>query len=85
MTIIENKMIALKKLKLNIENKELQLNDYDLTLKNDKGIIKDIFQKDGKKYKTDYHCSYCQWKDLCHANTLKKIKDYKFYIDGAFI
>lgn len=44
--------------------------DYMAAIKN--GEIKDKFQKNNKQYKTDWQCSYCQWKDRCWEEELEE-------------
>lgn len=72
-------------LKAIIERRELPERDFEITLKNNNGVITESFQKDNKKYASDWHCSYCSFKDLCWAKEYEQIKNHKFYINGEFI
>lgn len=78
------KLKELKELKGKIENKILPDRDFEIVLKNNNGNITDYFQKNNEKYKSDWQCSYCQYKDLCWQDILKEIKNHNFYIGGKF-
>lgn len=56
-----------------VESNTLPGRDYKAAIKN--GEIRDLFQKDKVKYKTDWQCSYCQWKDHCWREEKEKYKD----------
>jgi hypothetical protein len=75
----------LRKIKQNIKDKVLPKKDFQIYLKNRGSFTATEFTKDKKKYKTDWQCSFCNWKDLCWEKELKEIKNNKFYIDGKFI
>lgn len=79
-----NKLKELKDLKEKIENKIVPDRDFEIVLKNNNGDIKDYFQKDNIKHKSDWQCSYCQWKDLCWEKELEEIKNKSFFIEGVF-
>lgn len=78
-------MDALPQLKKDIENGKLPERDYKIAIKVIDGVIVDSFTKDKVKYKTDWQCSYCSFKDKCWSNELAEIKNHKFYIDGQFM
>lgn len=59
--------------------------DYQIALKNNKGVISEDFQKDNQKIKTDWHCGYCSWKGYCWKDVFDNIGNHKFYIDSNFI
>jgi hypothetical protein len=82
---ISKKIQDLKVLKANIKTREVPARDCQIVLKNNKGDISEKFQKDKKTYKTNWQCSYCQWKDMCWRNEMNEISNHKFYIDGVFI
>lgn len=77
-----NSLVALKPM---IEKGTLPERDFEIVMKNLGKEISFAFQKDGEKYKGDYQCSYCQWKNKCWASELQEIKKHKFYIGGEFI
>jgi len=81
---ILDKIAELKKLKEQIENKELPDRDFKIQLKNKDGEISEKFQKDKVSYKSDWQCSYCQWKNLCWKDYYEEIKNHSFCIDGKF-
>ena len=81
----EIKIKELKDLESKIKNKIMPERDKKIYLKNNNGNITETFQKDNVKYKTDWQCGYCQWKNLCWQEELKEIKNHRFYIDGKFI
>lgn len=80
-----NKTKELAQLKADIENKVIPMQDYNICMKNNNGIISFSFQKDKIKYKTDWQCSYCQWKSLCWENELKEIQNHKYYYNREFV
>jgi CRISPR/Cas system-associated exonuclease Cas4 (RecB family) len=84
-SFLDGKIEELKLLKDDIINKRLPGKDYNIYLKMSNGIIVDSFQKDNVKYKTDWRCSYCSWKNTCHKDVYDEIKNHAFYIDGKFI
>jgi hypothetical protein len=69
----------------NIEKKILPDRDFSIAIKNNNGILSEEFQKDNIKYKSDWHCNYCQWKNECWKDVYAKIKNNKFYINNDFI
>jgi len=75
----------LKRIKQNIIDKKLPGRDYERVFKNFNGNLSENFQKDNVKYKTNWNCDYCQYKDLCWEKELKKILNYKFYIKNTFL
>jgi hypothetical protein len=76
---------ALKILEKQILNGVLPDRDGSFSLKNRDGEISESFRKDGIPYKTDFRCSYCEWKNRCWVKELEEIKHHLFYIDGAFV
>jgi hypothetical protein len=44
--------------------------DFQVAIKN--GEIRDKFQADGDIYKSDWQCRYCDWKDKCWADEVRK-------------
>jgi len=87
-----NKIKELKELKKMIEGKKIPDRDYQIVIKNN-GITDTVtgelnlsfeFTKNKIKYKSDWQCNYCQWRDLCWKEELEKIKNYKFYIGGKY-
>jgi hypothetical protein len=79
------KIEQLKKLKSKIETKQIPDRQYQIRMKNVGGEISENFTKDKVKYKSDWQCSYCQWKNECWKDALNEIKNNKFYIDNEFI
>lgn len=80
-----NKIEEMKALKQKFLLDELPERDYSITLKNNKGVIVDEFQKDSVKYRSDWQCSYCPFKDKCWQNEYKEIQSKSFFINGKFI
>jgi hypothetical protein len=56
-----------------------------IKLKNSGGKISEDFQKDKVRHKSDWRCSYCQWKNLCWKAELEEIQGHNFFMDGKFI
>jgi len=83
-TIIE-KAKELRKLKLMIECRQIPDKDFNIVLKNCGENISDNFTKDKEKYKSDWQCSYCGYKNACWKNELAEICNRKFFIAGKFI
>ena len=83
--LLKIKIEELKKLKIQIENNELPDRDFQICIKNTNRNLTFDFQKDNIKYKSDWHCNYCSYKDLCWQDILSEIKNNSFYIDGGFI
>lgn len=83
--MFSEKLSELKQLIIDIKNNILPDRDFNIVLKNYKGDIKDKFTKDKVNYKSDWQCSYCNFKDLCWKYEIKEIKNHTFYIDGKFI
>jgi hypothetical protein len=67
-----------------LETKELPEREYNAVFKNVGNELSDSFQKDNLKYKTDWQCSYCQWKGLCWDDVIQGMKEYKFYYNGGY-
>lgn len=47
--------------------------DYWTAIKN--GEIRDMFQKDNVKYKSDWQCMYCQYRSACWKDEVEKYKE----------
>jgi len=47
--------------------------EFKAAIKN--GEVKDYFQKKGVKYKTDWQCTYCNYKDVCWKSECEKYKE----------
>lgn len=56
-----------------VERGQLPDRPYLMAIK--KGELRDDFQKDGVKYKSDWQCRYCGFKDKCWAPEVEKYKD----------
>lgn len=81
----KDKIQKMKELVLMIEAGVLPERDFQIVLKNSKGIITDNFQYKNEKYKSDWNCNYCSFKDLCWQKEFEQIKNHNFYIGGQFI
>lgn len=79
------KLVELKELKTKIELDIIPDRDYQIAMKNNNGLITEKFQKDNNQYKTDWQCSYCQYKDLCWEKEREEMKQNRFFYDGKFI
>lgn len=53
----------LRELEVFVKTKIIPDRDFQVAIKN--GEIKKKYQKDKVEYKSDWHCMYCQWRDLC--------------------
>ena len=71
------RLIELKQM---IQDRKIPERDCRAYMKNLKGNIVWKFQKNKVNYKTDWQCSYCQWRDLCWEEE-KKIAE----VEGFFI
>jgi len=80
----KEKVEKMKRIKAQVEKKELPDRDYSIVLKNTNGEIATEFVKDKEKLKSDWQCSYCSHYSLCWANELEEIKKHKFYINNKF-
>jgi hypothetical protein len=81
---INRKIPALKTLENKIKAGVMPKRDGYIEMKNSGGKISENFQKDKVQHKSDWRCSYCQWKNLCWKDELEGIRDHSFYIDGQF-
>jgi hypothetical protein len=81
------KITEFKNLIDNIKNKTVPERDFRIALKNNKSVMANDFQKDNVKYKSDWHCSYCNYQNLCWHDVYEKLKNenYSFYINGEYI
>lgn len=82
--IITKKTKELKVLEGNIKNGVMPKRNGFIEMKNKAGAISEDFQKDKTRHKSDWRCSYCQWKNLCWKEELEEINKHRFYIDGQF-
>jgi len=82
--IVEKKIIELVKLKSDIEQNKILDRDFNIVMKNNKNVVVFDFQKDNIKYKSDWQCNYCSWKNKCWDKELEEIKNNSFYIAGEF-
>lgn len=64
-----NKLINLE---VAVDRGEIPARSFIVAIKN--GEIKDKFQLDKQEYKTDWQCSYCQWRDDCWQEIIDKYK-----------
>lgn len=85
MESISKTMLHLKVLEAYIKDRHMPARDCQIALKYKNGVVSDKFQKDKVAYKSDWQCSYCEWKDLCWARELEEIKNHTFYINGEYI
>jgi len=85
--IWKSRIEAMKTLKDDIENKQLPLREYNIVMKSTPNGISYMFTKDKIKYKGNWQCSYCSFKDKCWREEIEKMQSgkYSFYIDGEFI
>jgi CRISPR/Cas system-associated exonuclease Cas4 (RecB family) len=83
----QQKLIELKQLKTMIENNQLPNRDHQRVFKKmPNGNLSENFQKNGKKYKTYWACSYCMYKDLCYQKEIKYLHQHGgFIIDDKYI
>lgn len=79
------KIAELKKLMDQISNRELPDRDYQIQVKNNNGLLSEDFQHKTVKYKTDWQCSYCSYKNLCWKEVYENMEGNAFYINGQFI
>jgi len=84
-TMLDSEIQKLKNIKDKILNNDIPDKDFKIELKNYNDKILDNFTKNKIKHKTDWQCSYCQWKNLCWEKELQEIRNHKFYIDNEFI
>lgn len=78
--LINKKIIELKKLKEQVEKKELPERDEKLPMKKYNGGISFEFQKDNIKYKNNMCAIYCQWRDICWKDVIDGLKEGEFYL-----
>ncbi len=57
-------------LEAQLEKKELPDRDFKAAIRD--GQIVDKFQRKSVEYKSDFYCNYCNYKDHCWENVLKK-------------
>lgn len=82
---IERKIQELKRLEVQIKTGVIPERDCQIVMKNTNGFVSEKFQKDKVIHKSDFQCSYCQWKSLCWRSELEEIKNHKFFIENEFI
>jgi hypothetical protein len=81
---LQGKLESLKNLKEKIKGNILPDRQYTIAMKNVNGVISEKFQKDKENYKSDWQCSYCNYKNICWEKEIEEIKENKFYIKGEF-
>ena len=82
--IWKDKVGRLAGLKKNIEAGEIPDRDFSVVMKKYGNEISYEFTKEKVKYKTDWQCSYCQWKDACWKSEIEQMNEKSFYINGEF-
>jgi CRISPR/Cas system-associated exonuclease Cas4 (RecB family) len=82
---IGRKIPELKQLEIQIKQGIMPKRDGYIEMKNSGGKISENFQKDRIQHKSDWRCSYCQWKNLCWKDELEEIDDHKFYLGSEFV
>lgn len=80
----KDKIDKCKRLKVQIESGTPPERDYQIVMKNTKGEISFSFDKDKTKYKSDWQCSYCSYRNTCWKPELEEMKNHKFYINQTF-
>lgn len=78
------KIDYLKVIKQLIVKNILPERDYQIVIKKTNGNMTFSFQKDGIKYKSDWQCTYCQYKTKCWKEVIDGMEGYSFYIDGKY-
>jgi hypothetical protein len=68
-----------------IVRQQLPDREYQIVLKKKDGVLTDSFQKDNVKYKSDWQCGYCLYRNLCWNDILSTIQNDQFYIKGEII
>ncbi len=76
------KLHELQIFQFQLQKRVLPPRDYKIVMKKYKDKILEKFTKDKIKYKTDWQCSYCQYKNLCWG---KEIEEFKKSEDDFFI
>jgi hypothetical protein len=56
-----------------IESKKIPERDYLAAIK--AGVIRDDFQQDKEKYKSDWQCCYCNFRSTCWEDVIKQTQD----------
>lgn len=81
----EQRIGAMKLLKKAIETKAVPNQEYQIVMKKDNDISFE-FTKEKQKFKSDWQCSYCGFKDKCWAKEIAQLKEgeNRFYINGKF-
>lgn len=79
-----NKLIELKE---NINNNIIPDREYEIRMKKIGNDISEKFTKDKVNHKTDWQCSYCQYRDLCWNKVIQEFKksDKQFFINGEMV
>jgi CRISPR/Cas system-associated exonuclease Cas4 (RecB family) len=84
---IESYFARLDGIKEMIESKTLPARDYEIVMKKWNALISFDFIKDKVKYKSDWRCEYCSYKDQCWSAEIEAFKksDKNFYIKGEML
>lgn len=80
-----HKIAELKLLMQQIAKSEMPERDFQIQIKNTPNGFSEDFQHKTVKYKTDWQCSYCNYKNLCWKDVYENMKGNAFYINGQFI
>jgi CRISPR/Cas system-associated exonuclease Cas4 (RecB family) len=80
-----DRLDKLKKLRDDIRDSRIPDRDYSMVFKRVGAGLSESFTKDKKKYKSDWQCRYCQYKDKCWSDVVDQMKEYSFYINRGFI
>lgn len=74
-------------LRIKINKGEMPDRPYKLYMKRYGDKVSQSFVRDRQKYKTDWHCTYCQYFTKCHKYALDKFEEgkYNFLIDNKLI
>ena len=75
----EHIIMKLSALEENVKFKKVPERDYAVAIKN--GEIKDMFQRNSMKYKSDWQCLYCKWTKSCWAEECVKYISTDNYAD----
>jgi len=79
---IHKRAAELGKVRENILNKHVPDREFKSVFKFYNGEVVDEFTKDKVKYKSDWQCSYCGWRDMCWENEMEEAKCTGFYVGG---
>lgn len=68
--LFEQSIRRLQDVEFYIDSGELPPRDFKMAIKN--GELRDIFQADGIKYKSDWQCRYCAYREKCWAAEMER-------------